>query len=49
MGTSTVGLVALMGFLSGRPHFLDVALVYALINFVATIAILRFVEQRRIG
>jgi len=49
MGTSTVGLVALMGFLSERPHFLDVALVYALINFVATIAILRFIQQRRIG
>lgn len=40
-GTSTVLLIALYGFLSGRPDFADIALVYSLINFVATIAILK--------
>ncbi|MEM1201634.1 MAG: monovalent cation/H+ antiporter complex subunit F [Acidobacteriota bacterium] len=41
-GTKTVLLIALLGFLSGRPDFLDLALVYALMNFVGTIAVLRF-------
>ena len=42
VGTKTIVLLALVGFLDGRPHFLDIALVYALINFVATIAVLKF-------
>lgn len=49
IGTTTVVIVAVMGFLKGRPDFLDLALVYALVNFVATIAILRFVEKRNLG
>jgi len=49
MGTSIVVFVALLGFLVERPDFLDVALVYALVNFVATLAILKYVEYRRLG
>lgn len=45
MGTKTVVLLALIGFVYGRPHFLDIALVYALINFIATIAILKYRES----
>jgi len=45
-GTKTVLLLSLLGFLSGRPDFLDIALVYALVNFLSTIAILRFFEGR---
>ena len=45
-GTKTVLLLGLMGFLTGRPDFLDIALLYALINFAATIAILRFFSYR---
>lgn len=41
-GTKTVLLIAVYGFLTGRPDFLDIALVYALINFVAIIAVLKF-------
>jgi len=44
MGTKTVVLLALIGFMYERPHFLDIALVYALINFIATIAILKYRE-----
>ena len=40
-GTKTVILVALLGFLNTRPEFLDIALLYALMNFVVTIAILK--------
>ena len=37
-GTETVLLIGVLGFLTGRPDFLDIALLYALINFVGTIA-----------
>jgi len=43
-GTKTVLLIAVLGFLSGRPEFLDVALVYALINFIGIIAVLKYFE-----
>jgi multicomponent Na+:H+ antiporter subunit F len=49
IGTKTVILIALLGYVYGRPHFLDIALVYALINFIATMAILRYQESRRLG
>lgn len=42
--TNTVLLVALIGILSGQSSFLDIALVYALINFVGVVAVLRFFE-----
>lgn len=48
-GTHTVLLIGLMGFLTERPEFLDIALLYALINFVGTIAILKFFRYRAIG
>ena len=35
-GTKTVLLIAVLGFLGGRPDFLDLAIVYALINFIGT-------------
>jgi multicomponent Na+:H+ antiporter subunit F len=41
-GTATVLFIAVLGFLNGRPDFLDLALVYAMINFVGMIAVLRF-------
>ncbi len=41
-GTKTVLLIAVIGFLTGRPDFLDLALVYALMNFIAIVAVLRF-------
>lgn len=46
VGTKTVVLLSLVGFLMGRPDFLDIALLYALINFVSTIAILKFFRYR---
>jgi len=48
-GTKTVLLIAVYGFLTGRPDFLDIALVYALINFIGTIAILKFFEYQDLG
>ena len=44
-GTKTVLFIALYGFLSDRPEFLDIALVYSLINFIGVIAVLNFVKD----
>ena len=41
-GTKTVLLIAVLGFLTGRPEFLDLALVYALMNFIGTVAVMKF-------
>jgi multicomponent Na+:H+ antiporter subunit F len=41
-GTKTVLLIAVSGFLTGRPEWLDLALLYALVNFTGMIALLRF-------
>ena len=48
-GTLTVVLISVHGFLSGRPEFLDLALVYALINIIATIAVSKYVEFSHMG
>ncbi len=40
--TVTVLLIALDGFVNERPEFLDLALVYGLLGFVGTLAVLRF-------
>ena len=48
-GTKTVIIIALHGFLTGRPDFLDIALVYALINFISTTAVLKFFEYGSLG
>ncbi|HIF92226.1 MAG TPA: pH regulation protein F [Myxococcales bacterium] len=41
-GTKTVLLIAVSGFMLGRPEWLDLALLYALMNFTGMIALLRF-------
>lgn len=48
-GTKTVLMIAVLGFLAGRPEFLDIALLYALINFIGTIAVLKFVRYADMG
>ena len=48
-GTKTVLLIAVLGFLSGRPDFLDLAIAYALINFIGTIAVLKLFEVGDLG
>lgn len=48
-GTTTVLFIAVLGFLMGRPEFLDIALAYALINFIGTIAVLKFFKYGNLG
>jgi multicomponent Na+:H+ antiporter subunit F len=45
-GTKTVLLLSVVAFLYGRPDFLDLALAYALINFIGVLAVLHFFENR---
>jgi multicomponent Na+:H+ antiporter subunit F len=44
-GTKTVLLIAVLAFSSGRGDLLDIALVYALINFIGVVAALKLVTQ----
>jgi multicomponent Na+:H+ antiporter subunit F len=45
-GTKTVLLVSVAAYLLGRPDFLDLALAYALINFIGVLAVLEFFQTR---
>lgn len=44
-GTKTVLLIAVLALFSGRGDLLDIALVYALINFIGVVAALKLVTQ----
>jgi multicomponent Na+:H+ antiporter subunit F len=48
-GTKALLLIAVIGFLTERPEFLDIALVYALINFIGTIAVMKFFKFAHLG
>ncbi len=48
-GTKTVLLIAVYGFFAERPDFLDIAMVYALINVIGTVAALKFFEYGDLG
>ena len=45
-GTKTVLLLSVIAFLYGRPDFLDLALAYALINFIGVLAVLEVFRSR---
>lgn len=47
-GTKTVLLLAVASFAMGRPDFVDLALAYALINFIGVLAVLEFFYERRV-
>ncbi len=46
IGTKTLLLLSVIAFLYGRPDFLDLALAYALINFIGVLAVLEFFRNR---
>ena len=49
IGTVAMILLAVMGFLNGRPEFLDLAIVYGLLNVIGTIAVLKFFRYGDLG
>ncbi|MCH2549259.1 MAG: monovalent cation/H+ antiporter complex subunit F [Alphaproteobacteria bacterium] len=40
--TLAVLSLSLLGFVTGRPDFLDIAILYTLLNLVGTIAVLKY-------
>lgn len=48
-GTTTVIMIALLTLALDNPMYLDIALIYALINFVTTIAFLRYFQNKTNG
>jgi len=46
IGSNTVVVIALLAAALGEPGFLDIALVYALLNFLMSIAISKFTVER---
>jgi len=49
IGTLAVCLMATYGFLTERPEFLDIAIVYALLNVLSTLAILKYFRFGSLG
>ena len=49
IGTKTVMFLALLGMIGGRAGYLDIALLYALLNYIGTIAILKLIQYRRLS
>ena len=49
LGTVIVIGISLHGFYSNRPEFLDIAIVYALINFIGTVAVLKLFSAGSLG
>jgi multicomponent Na+:H+ antiporter subunit F len=48
IGTNAVIMLAVIGFLYGRPDgFLDLAITYAILNFIGVVAIAKFLEGKR--
>lgn len=47
-GTKTVLLIALLAALTGRGDYIDVALLYAMLNFLAVVAVLRLTEAGKL-
>jgi len=45
IGTKAMVLIALVSFIFGQEFFLDIALVYALIAFVMTIGVAKYMEK----
>ena len=46
VGSLVIISITIHGFLMGRPEFIDIAILYALINFIGTIAILKLFGQK---
>jgi len=42
VGTLAILLLAVLGFLNGRPEWLDIGITYGLLNIIATLAVLKF-------
>lgn len=48
IGTKTIALLALMGYYTERPYFFDIAVLYAMLNFIGTLVSARYLERREL-
>jgi len=49
IGIGSILILALFGFMTGRPEFLDIGLAYALLNIVGIFAVLKFFRYGALG
>ena len=42
VGSLAILLLAVLGFMTGRPEWLDIGLTYGLLNIIGTLAVLKF-------
>jgi len=49
IGTVAALLLAVIGFLTGRPDFLDLAITYGLLNLIGTVAVLKYFRYGDLG
>jgi multicomponent Na+:H+ antiporter subunit F len=49
VGSVAMLLLAVLGFIDGRPEFLDLAIVYGLLNVIGTIAVLKYFRRGDLG
>jgi multicomponent Na+:H+ antiporter subunit F len=49
IGTVAMLLLAVLGFLTERPEFLDLAIVYGLLNVIGTVAVLKYFKTGDLG
>ncbi len=49
ISTKVIVLISLLAVLTDQPTFVDIALIYAMIGFIATIALSKYVENGRLG
>lgn len=49
IGTKIVLLILLIGTVSIEKDFTDIAMVYALINFISTIVVLKYYEDKEVS
>ncbi|OGP92705.1 MAG: cation:proton antiporter [Deltaproteobacteria bacterium RBG_16_48_10] len=45
IGTKTIALLVIMGYYFERPYFFDIALLYAMINFISTLVFAKYLER----
>ena len=44
-GTLIVLFLSIIGYLLGRPEFIDLAIIYAILNVIGAVAILKYFRQ----
>lgn len=45
IGTKAIVLLIIVGYIIERPHFVDIALMYAILNFIGTIIVAKYLEK----